>query len=133
MTGAASCGSRRRGSTSSRAAGGGARRAGGGARRRWGRQPLTMRARVPRAIARELLEGQPIWGSLDALAWLRPGDYLALLALLWRAPRLSEHFTGGEPPGHALLADGRPRAVLVKAFEAGAPLYRMLGIHDTDV
>ena len=101
-------------------------------RQRLGRQPLTMRARVPRAIATELLEGQPIWGSLDALAWLRPGDYLALLALLWRAPRLSEHFAAPELPAHALLDDGRPRGVLVKAFEAGAALYRMLGIHDTD-
>src|SRR3954469_10247077 len=92
-----------------------------------------MRARVPRAIATELLEGQPIWGSLDALAWLRPGDYLALLALLWRAPRLSEDFAAPAMlPRRALLDDGRSRGVLVKAFEAGAALYRMLGIHDTD-
>src|SRR3954465_14027805 len=92
-----------------------------------------MRARVPRAIARELMEGQPIWGSLDALAWLRPGDYLPLLAVLWRAPRLSEHFTGEPPAGHALLDGGRERGVLVKGFETGAALYRMLGFHDTDV
>src|SRR3954469_5252779 len=92
-----------------------------------------MRARVPRAIARELVEGQPIWGSLDALAWLRPGDYLPLLAMLWRAPRLSEHFTGEPAAGHALLDGGREGGVLVKGFEAGAALYRMLGFHDRDV
>lgn len=93
-----------------------------------------MRARVPRAIAGELMGGAPIWGSLDALAWLRPGDYLPWLAMLWRAPRLSEHFAGvDDQPRHALLDGGRSRGVLVKGFEAGAALYRMLGLHDTDV
>jgi len=80
------------------------------ARQRLGRRPLTMRARVPRAVATELLEGQPIWGSLDALAWLRPGDYLALLALLWRAPRLSEHFATGRCPGTRCSTTGERAA-----------------------
>ena len=42
-------------------------------RQRLGRRPLTMRARVPRAIALELLEGQPIWGEPGHVGVAAPG------------------------------------------------------------